>query len=276
MPSDWARIRTERPDITDWVIHWTRGRVLDRKYESPFDVLKCLLQCGYLKPSFAPFRSRATGRGQSNTIEGPHPAVCFTDQPVSSFIISCRVLPSRYHPYGVALDKRNLFEYGGRPVIYGDGDLLTRLDDEDKYLWVGYNPVPSSSYAGYPVDWVHEREWRARVKEYSFIDWGVTPDEGVPLFLPPICNGEAIPPVSPKLLVKTLDEAKDLREYLNGFQKYEGRNGFIRMFSDNLMQLQIVPLDYVHERLENGDNRWGRFETLPFGELREGISKRQG
>jgi hypothetical protein len=154
--------------------------------------------------------------------------------------------------------------------------LSTRLNDGVKYLWVSYNPVPSSSYGGYPLDWMHEREWRARVTKYSFVDWGVTPNEGVPLVLPPICNGEAIPAVLPKLLVKTIEEAKDLRECLNGFPKYEGRNGFIRMFYDNLMQLQIIPLDYVRERLENRDTRWERFETLPYGELREGISKRQG
>lgn len=54
MPHDWEQIRAARPDITDWVIHWTKSRMPDQTYESPLDVLKCILRCGYLIPSFSP------------------------------------------------------------------------------------------------------------------------------------------------------------------------------------------------------------------------------
>lgn len=275
MPRDWERIRQARLDITDWVIHWTKSRMLDQTSECPLDVLKCILQLGYLKPSFAPRRSVTIRKGQTNTIQGSYPAVCFTDQPLSSFTKSCRTLSSRYSPYGVALDKRNLFEYGGRPVIYGDKNLLARLNDEDKYLWVGYNPVPSSSFSGYPLDWTHEREWRTKVEKYNFLDWGLTPDEGIPLVLPPIHNGKEFVIALPKILVRTVEEAKDLREWLAGLPKYEGMNGFIKKLYENLTQLWIVPLDFINERLEIGDTRWARFETLLYDEIPERDSEPQ-
>jgi hypothetical protein len=174
---------------------------------------------------------------------------------LSSFITSCRTLSSRYCPYGVALDKRNLFEYGGRPVIYGDKNLLARLNDEDKYLWVGYDPAPSSSFGWYPLDWTHEREWRARVNKYNFLDWGLTPEEGIPLVLPPIHNGEKFDIALPRILVRTIAEVKELREWLAGLPKYEGRNGFIKKLYENLTQLWIVPLDFIYGKLEIGDTR---------------------
>src|SRR6266851_463989 len=150
MPPDWKRIRAARQDITDWVIHWTRGQHLEGKYESALQVLQRILQCGYLKPAFAPRRRQTIGGEKSNTIQGLYPAVCFTDQPLSAFIQSCEVLQNRYSPYGIALEKRNLFIYGGRPVTYGDTNLLSRLHDDDKYLWVRYNPAPSTLFGNYP------------------------------------------------------------------------------------------------------------------------------
>lgn len=185
MVRDWERIRKARTDITDWVIHWTRARTVENNYESTFNVLQNILRCGYLEPSFAPRKSVTIRGPQTNTIQGPYPVVCFTDQPLSSFIQSCMSLSSRYSPYGVSFEKRNLFQYGGRPAVYGDTNFLARLSNEDKYLWVRYDPIPDSQYGDYPLDWTHEREWRTRVRKYHFLDWGETPDEGVPLVLPP-------------------------------------------------------------------------------------------
>lgn len=242
------------------------------KYEAAFCVLQSILRCGYLKPSFGP-RWRWTVRGQeTKTIQGPHPAVCFTDQPLSAFIQSCRTLSSRYSPYGIALEKRNLFIYGGRPVIYGDTNLLALLNDEDKYLWVRYNPVPDSQFGEYPVDWTHEREWRARVRKHGFLDWGFTSDEGVPLVLPPDYNGRGISVSLPRVLVRTMEEVVELHKWLVSLPKYEDTNGFVRKYYDNLLRLSIIPLDFVYERLEAGDTRWARLETLPYGEIPAGDS----
>lgn len=140
---------------------------------------------------------------------------------------------------------------------------------------MGYNPVPSSSFSGYPLDWTHEREWRTKVEKYNFLDWGLTPDEGIPLVLPPIHNGKEFVIALPKILVRTVEEAKDLREWLAGLPKYEGMNGFIKKLYENLTQLWIVPLDFINERLEIGDTRWARFETLLYDEIPERDSEPQ-
>lgn len=259
MPPDWKRIRAARPDITDWVIHWTRGlRLLQR-----------ILQCGYLKPSFAP-RWRRTVVGEKNTIQGSYPAVCFTDQPLAAFIQSSKTLRSRYSPYGIALEKPNLFRYGGRPAIYGDTNLLAHLHDDDKYLWVRYNPIQSELFGNFPIDWTHEREWRARIKRYSSLDWGFTPCEGVPLLLPPSnIDGKFVISL-PQILVRTLKDATALRQWLAEIPEYEGRNGFIKQLYAYYPDLKIIPLDVVAERLEAGDGRWGRLETFPWDEIPQG------
>ncbi len=54
MPSDWLKIKQARPDVTDYLIHWTRGKVEDGHVVTPFHMLKTIVQCGYLMPSFAP------------------------------------------------------------------------------------------------------------------------------------------------------------------------------------------------------------------------------
>ena len=41
-----------------------------------------------------------------------------------------------YQAYGIALHKVDLYNYGGRPVIYGDNDVFNSLNDEVKYLWL--------------------------------------------------------------------------------------------------------------------------------------------
>ena len=267
MPPHWQVIISRREDITDWVIHWTRYRLTrEEGYLTTFDVLKLILQCGYLKPTFAPRRSR-TVYVQNNTIQGNNPAVCFTDQPLGAFIQSCKTLPSRYKPYGLAFEKRHLFSYGARPVVYGDTSLLGRLSDEDKYLWVHYNPIPNRLLKNFPLDWTHEREWRTRATPYVYPDWGRTPDEGVPLILPPVYIDGQLVISTPVVLVKTLPEIKELRDFLIGASTYDEPNGFITRLFERFTELRIVPLDFVLDRLKAGEKRWARLETLPWNEL---------
>jgi hypothetical protein len=266
MPPDWKRIREGRKDITDWVIHWTRGQFIEKRYHRPFDILKAIIREGYLKPSMAPRHRYSTYRGgQSNTIQGPHPAVCFTDQPLAAFIQSCRIL-GRYQPYAVGLQKRNLFKYGARPVIYGDKDMLGRLRDTDKYLWVPYDPTPTEfEHGDFPIDWTHEREWRARVARYR--TWGMTPDEGIPLILPPdFIDGQFVTPI-PVILVDTPSEVTELRECLAGLPNYEGGNGFIKQLYENFAELKMLSLKFAAEQLAAGDMRFARLEDIPWNEV---------
>jgi len=265
---DWLAIRRARGDLTDYLIHWTRGRRIDGSHEGPLDVLKEILRSGYLAASFAP-KSSVTGGGTNNTIKGEQPAVCFTEQPLDGFLKSCEVLPERYKPYALAVHKWHLFNYGGRPVIYGDESVLWRLQEEDKYLWVRYSPIPAAMFAGYPIDWTHEREWRTLLQTHHYPGIGDTPPEGVPLLLPPAVYPKSRMPVLalPRVLVKTSGEKDELRCWIQGLPAYAGANGVLRYYFRILPRIMVVPLDLVQERISAGDVRYARLETLPYEEI---------
>lgn len=267
MAKDWRQIRKARQDVTDYLIHWTRGKI-DGHYISEFEVLKSIIACGYLQPSFAP-KARRTVGGRENTIRGDIPAVCFSEQPLNAFIQSCRVLPSRYKPYAVAVHKWHLFTYGGRPVIYGDEGMLSALPPEYKYLWARYNPIPEATLGGYPVDWTHEREWRSQAQAYSYGALGVSSPDAVPLLLPPATYPRSKRPVLllPRFLVNTKAEADELRHWINGLSSNNGEKGVLPYYFANLSNSWIIPLDAVAERLKAGDVRYARLDTLPYNEL---------
>ena len=215
MPKDWERIKQARLDLTDYLVHWTQS----------FEKLKSIIECGFLLPSFAPKSSATVIRGKKNTIQGSRPAVCFTEQPLAAFIKSWRTL-DRYHPYGVAVRKDRLYKYGGRPVVYGDETFLNRLHDEDKYLWVRYDPIPNASFGDYPIDWTHEREWRTRVFQCNYEKIGTTPAEGVPLILPPEYESQKTRLILPWILVRKEEEVRELKAWMATVPPYNGSKRF--------------------------------------------------
>ena len=268
MPKDWIRIRRARADITDYLIHWTHGRASEGQVKQPLDVLKEILGCGYLQASFA-IKGSITGGSRNATIKGDRPAVCFTEQPLDAFLKSCAILPSRCKPYGLAVHKWHLYNYGGRPVVYGHESLLSRLNDADQYLWVRYSPIPDATFAGYPIDWTHEREWRSVVHKHDYPEIGKTPIEGIPLLLPPATYPKSDKPVLalPRILVATEDERGSLIEWIEGIPSYEGDSGVLSYYFSILSKAMVIPLDRVGERIASGDTRYARLETLPYEEL---------
>ena len=235
--------------------------------EPPWEILKEILKCGYLKPSKAPRPvDTLVGRENFDTIRGAFPVVCFSEQPLSAFLASFFANGMRYPGCGIAFEKRHLFQYGGRPVIYGDEDLLNRLHDEDKYLWVRYSPLSQSSQ-NYAVDWTHEREWRARVNVRVFPGCGPTPEEGVPLVLPPIDIGAESLISLPRILITKSTLAEDLRKWLKAIPEYKGTNFYIRYLHEHYTEFKIIPLDIVYDKLEDGDERWSRLDTIPVDEI---------
>jgi len=273
MPPEWLRIRQARTDVTDYLIHWTRGTTdVNGNSTSAYDILKLIIKCGYLIPSFAP-KKRVTVGDRENTIRGHHPAVCLTEQPLNSFVQSCKVLPSRYQPYAIALRKDRLFVYGGRPVVYGDENLLAALPDDWKYLWVRYNPIPNVELGGYPIDWTHEREWRVRATKYLYSSGETGPQEGVPLLLPPQM---AIPkPIwyLPWILVKTKAEVNAFHKFISILPQYKGTSKIFRLYFDILKKAPVISLDDVETNIKNNDDRWSRLDTLPLEEIDESAKK---
>ncbi|WP_420627621.1 hypothetical protein [Candidatus Leptofilum sp.] len=138
------KIRGARTDISKYLIHWTKE-----------DTFWAIIRSGFFIATAAP-RLPEGETYASPTIREKR-AVCFSETPIGNYLQSIEA-NSRYaeRQWGIAIPKKTIYFYGGRPVLYGDRDLLQRLDSEDKYLFCHFR------YPTYP-DWTHEREWRACV-----------------------------------------------------------------------------------------------------------------
>lgn len=278
---DWERIHLLRNDITLYVVHLVRGRIEESRYIPPFEVLKEILKDGYLRPGFGR-RTSLLKKGKGTTIKGRHPAVCFTEQPLNFILISNRVLGSNKYPlYGIAVKKEYLYDYGGRPVIYGDKDILGRkvnkgspeydenmeiyegglLHPDIHYLWVGYDPSSHRVYGGYTLDWTHEREWRCKSKKYHMIDatWNV---DGIPIMLPrDYWEHKEIPDF--KIFVHQNNEVDDLKKWILEIGPYRGRDKWLNTYFERLPRAKIISFEEVKEHLDRDEENWARLETIP-------------
>lgn len=245
---DWQRIRLARSDQTDYAIHLTES----------LDTLKEILESGYLKTSWGDRRSQTTG-AMIRTIRGPHPAVCFTDQTLGNLCETFSQMGGRFFwPYGVVFNKANLYDYGARPVIYGDESMFAALPDDRKFLWVKYDPRPDPAYGGYPRDFLHEREWRCRPRniERGSVVWDL---DGVPILLP---HDVSVSNAKLFLLVFRQRDADDLQTWLSGVERTSDRE-WLRRYYALLRSAKVVVFEHVRKHVESGNVLWTRFETLP-------------
>jgi len=140
-----------RPDISDQVIHFTKGASDD----DAFNCLRNILAERQL-------------RGGAGNIKGAHKCVCFTEAPLEvlprGFVNSAAY--SRYSLFGIMFEKGWLFAKGGRPAIYQSDGEYAALPEHLRWRHVRYEP-----HADIPIDFMWEREWRIRVDELAF-----TPD----------------------------------------------------------------------------------------------------
>jgi len=283
---DWERIRKGRTDIADYAIHWVRHKY-GKDYVKPFTTLLAIIECGYLKPSFAPRASIYDRSNKRPTVRGPYPAVSFTEQTFENFLKSCQILPDRYSPYGIALYKRALYQYGGGPVIYGSEDILGErlrpnelgyeegkeiykngLPKDYQYLWVRYEPIPNMD--GYAVDWTHEREWRCLVNIYHDIKLGCTPKEGVPLLLPAVYNYEVKKECRylPKILVSHNWEKELTEETIKESSQQwaaECQNKYLQGYFKLLPKANVIVLDELADNPEAAKLDWVLLSEPPLG-----------
>jgi len=256
MRKDLQRIKRVRTDISEFVLHCTKERS-----RSPFDALKLILEDGFLQATCAPVQ--VSGSRTKPTIRGPHPAVCFTDQPVRFFLQSIKaseeMTRDRYAKFGVAVRKLDLYRYGGRPAIYGDtqilGDKLAMheleernlrsellvhkggLPQECQYLWAHYDPIDRDIRRNLrPIDFTHEREWRARPNAKVNQDIGLTgrPDEVIPLQLRVrVTSQVSVVPTEPRfvILVDTEERKEELAKWIKATSRRIGdRSGYWRRY----------------------------------------------
>lgn len=268
---EWQRIRHERTDLTDYVIHFTKDRSFEDAYGNfqydkmapAISVFREILEHGFIRPTFAPIRNK-TARTVNNTVRGPNPAVCLTEQPLSAVLVSRRCASSRYSGFGIAYHKYALFAAGGRPVIYGSPAILGRrikegepgyrpghdiyangLPPEMQYLWVRYDPG-NPAWDEYPIDFTWEREWRLSCND-SKPGLAIALEEygyGFPDHLP----------------IGALIVEKD--EQLEEFANLVATKAVSGLKWAKCIR-RIISLETVKKHLDEGDKRYARIETLP-------------
>lgn len=139
-------------------------------------------------------------RKGNRTIYGPYPATCFTEMPLAAFIEASAKRSAKgqkISTYALMFKKKEVYELGARPVIYGLSDIGANLPTnnggreriinkkylplKEQYRYVTFNPASSS-----PIDWTHEREWRLPYYDdiseftYKLEECGVVEFEEIP------------------------------------------------------------------------------------------------
>jgi len=221
-----------------------------------------ILRDGYIRPTFAAKGNRIDSTPR-NTIKGPTPAVCLTEQPLWAVLAmqSCGV-PQRYSGYGIAYHKCLVHQAGGRPVIYATQDILgTKIKPGEagyeeakeifrdglpmnlQWLWSRYEPEYPGSRID-PVDFTWEREWRYRPRQqYS--------ERGMPIAFShhyPNLYGGAI-------IVEKDEDIEVIRPELS-----------LRSPADSSWRRYIhliVSLETAKKKFEAGALEYGRIETWP-------------
>ncbi len=133
-----------RPDISPYLIHFTKGKNNPKSENEAFDVLKKII-------------SERKILANEGLIRGSTPCVCFTEAPLDSLksgFVSHHNY-SNYSSFGIRFKKEWLFSGGGRPVIYQPESEFANLPDSLKWRHMRYEPTSTP-----PIDFTWEREWR--------------------------------------------------------------------------------------------------------------------
>ena len=225
-------------------------------------VLLKILKDGYIKSSWSYRNNKAT-------IYGHKQAVCFTEMPLYGLIEYAKERNTKsVGTYGIAILKKDLFKAGGRSVIYGlsgtvseakPDDLyyngLTRnlssqsglgLKEQYRYVATNLNRIP------YPIDWMHEREWRwADIKEVHEVP-------GLPLIIinPDFLLSKIV------IIVKTIKEVEDILDNLQ-YLFHSTSDGFEHVFysPQAIASISILATDEITKYSINPDTT--KLEDLP-------------
>lgn len=294
-----------RIDLTDWVIHFVHNRIPSDSIENiyttvddgefvvpsyftqdgtpqfisesmideewplaenakAFDVLTKIIHDGYI-------RSGWSFRNGKPTVYGPTSAVCFTEMPLGSLISYANNRGKYVETYGIALKKKELFKYGGRPVIYGLSTKHQEADDIDPNYSKGLRVLSSKVDIGLKeqyryvttnlnepsrIDWTHEREWRWPLIDSKF---GVN---GLPVLL----DEDYIIQFSDIIIiVSTLDEKKSMLELLKNMYD-SGQTNLGYGYNLNLIKsAKVISIEEL--RLVGGDISKIKIEDISFSSL---------
>ncbi len=144
----------------NYITHWTHTFAGPWPGENRADFYKAISISGddYPRSSFESIcRILRCGKifGTTENFRNNIPSVSFTALSPFESIDLMRWNPrkGRYsmEPYGIAIDSEVASEYGVRPVVYGDEEIYSNLDDEGKLYFQA---------DGKKANWRMEHEWR--------------------------------------------------------------------------------------------------------------------
>lgn len=137
-----------REDLADYLVHFTKGNSDEEAYLNLVSIIK----------------QRQVNGSNKNIKDGSNcicfsetPLVCLNDRLVNLKGYSC------YSGFGILAPKKNVFELGGRPVIYQPDSEFKQLNNTNSWRHVRYDPPD--------VDFTWEREWRLK-EDYFLLDPG--------------------------------------------------------------------------------------------------------
>lgn len=150
------------------LIHWTRGVYGPWSGETTADYFNELTRCksGNPRDGFATLRHIAlTGvlRGDGRMVRGGVPVISFTERNPRETMESSSYRSAlgrwNYEPYGIAINRDRLVEFGTRKVIYGNRNDYNLLNPALKPYYQ-YTGRRNRGGATEKVNWEKEREWR--------------------------------------------------------------------------------------------------------------------
>jgi len=140
----------QRSDLSQWVVHFVRSSsmITPTHLGGAGDILDSIFRESFIRPSQLEFVSRYY----------PDGAACFYDAPPRVWPEIVATNPNGRQPIGIIFPKANLWQLGGRPVIYTELSNPELWPESERYRIVhtDLSRIPQ------PVDWTHEREWRIR------------------------------------------------------------------------------------------------------------------
>ncbi len=242
----------------------------ENEYEIPedaeaFDVLLKILHDGFLHAGWS-------YRNYVPTIYGPRAAVCFTEMPLHAFLEyaedrgkKCGLISK----YAIALKRKELFNAGARPVIYGLSSPHMESDGFETGIYQGrclsikdtgiglqeqYRYVATSMSLDKYIDWTHEREWR----------WPLPNDRlhipGLPLFLDKF-YGQFLSEIL--VFVESHDEKTTVLDYLKSLYDSGSWNNGIEYDIKLIQAVKVISFEEL-DQLGNIDMSVVKIEDLPF------------
>lgn len=287
---------TGRPDISDWLIHFVHDRnpILDDSMYDDIDeprpafrftdgepegieyswrlsdaeyviepdayaiqVVEKILHDGHIRAGWSWRESRS--KGLVPTIYGESPAVCMTEMPLSSLLAYAknRAKSQAVLAYGIALKKDEVFQAGGRQVIYGLSGNHREISDVPRLLdpacGIGkqeqYRYVATSLGSERPIDWTHEREWR----------WAHPPGLEIPglsLWLDDEPTWSSI-----IVIVSSDDEAEDMLAFIRKLADRRSTNYEHQYCVEQIERVRVLSLARIERLLQ--DNDVVRIDDIP-------------